>query len=250
MIAPFVLLILALTFYFGYLISRSQDTIKMVRYETWHDVEAAPGPHSNYVLGHPLLNQTFHQNKATELHGSWVDGATRYFPEDAYEEMESAAGDRSSGAATLVDALLYRDGAEDNHRYSRGTRERFGVKHDYAFDEWDRMRRMNDSATQDNPESEAITRSHVRIGSDWAYSNHYSTSYPDWSRNGWGATGHHHLRAVRDGFFSSFDSQFDGIDGSNSLEYGSGPAEHPGGNLAGEVRKLYLRTPGYRGPRL
>ena len=239
LIIPLIAMLLAMLFYFGHLVVRAQDTSVMTRYETWRQVARGPAPGANHVLGHPQLNDAFHRDKATSI----SHGADNFFPEEPYEEMLDVAGETSPDAQTFTEAYLYRPNEE--HRNSRGRQDIFGVKHDSGYVDWQRLSSVADRDI-DNPEQRPITRRHVRIGTDWTYTNNWRASADEW---GGGGASYNHLRATRDAFYLEFDRFLDAVDGSRDPEYGDGESEVPGNSLAGEVRQLYLRAPGYRGPK-
>ncbi len=240
LIIPLVMIILALLFYMGRLVVRVHHASVMARYETWRQVAQGPGPSSNDPLGHPQLNEAFFGGNASTIRHAVDDGA---FPEEPYQDLITAASTQSSDARTLADALVYHSGG--NMRNSHGHREGFHVMHDNTIDTWDRLIAVTGSDVE-NPERSPLTRRHVRIGTDWPYTNDWRASDTQW-RDTWGVDPHP-LRARRDAFWLPWDLALDGVDGASHLEYYNSRSEVPGESLAGLVRGLYLYAPEYRGP--
>jgi hypothetical protein len=178
------------------------------------------------------------------------EGTTNYFPLDPYNEFISAANGMSSDAGALADALIYR--ADGAHRYSRGRQKVFGAQ--FRWTAWFFRSaqvtmgagKNNEAGEKHNPGEDFMKRHFLRIGTDWPYQNKWQASHGHYKSGGGGDS--RHLRALRDTFYLEFDQSFDAIDGGENAEYNGAPSEHPGGNLAGLIRKLYLRAPGYRGP--
>lgn len=232
LVLPLVFLFLGLTYYFGLGFTRAQRTTVMTQYEVWRQVGQGSGPTSQWQIGHPQLNQTFHDGNATSINHR---GTGSVFPEDVLEQFVSQPDTRD--AQDLAASIIYRPpgGVSDNqHRYSHGHREGFSVNHPPP-------------ATLFQGLHGPIRRTHVRIGNEWKFSLTPTASAGDWS-----GSGNHtaHLRGIRDAFLSDFDGRLDSIDGRNDPEYddySQGP-EHVGSNFAAEVRRVYLRSPGYSGP--
>ena len=239
LVLPFLVVVLMLVIYFGDLVVKAQRTEVMTRYEAWRHVQNAPGPSSSPPHGHTLLNQTFQNEKADEIHNPVSDG---FFPEDAYEELISSTAEYDAPAGDYADALIYRPG--QNHRFSRGRREVFTTQYNDLVDRWERASKTD----TENPSQSPIRRAHVRIGTSWSFSNDWRAGAPDYPDVGGGDP--HHLRALRDVFFTHFDADLDAIDLSEHPEYSDDPGgpDNPGDSLAGTIRDVYLSRIGYRGP--
>ena len=244
LIVPLIVLILALTMYVGYVVVRKERGSMLARYETWRDVAQAPGPGSSVDTGNLELNKAFYNNKADTLTQRTDDD---FFPEDPYDQLRQAAATQSGDTVSFTDAYIYRPGGD--YRLSRGRRESFGMLWQNTSDMWDRISKIAPTTTG-NPESDPLIRGFVRIGNEWRYTNDWHASADTWADTAGGAPGAHHLRALRDAFLSSFDSNLDSLDGSSSAEYDDHPMpQNPNTTtLAGTVRSLYLTAPGYRGP--
>lgn len=241
LVLPLMVLVLALLFYFGHLLVQAQHTSVMTRYETWRQVQDAPGPRADEALNHPQLNQAFHRDEADRLHHARGDD---YFPQQPYDEMIEAADELTDDAGELTDAMIHRTNGE--HRFSRGRRNAFTVQFDAQADRWDRLSRGRFG----NPSDAPFLRTHVRIGTNWLYTNDWRAGGPNWPDVGGGSP--HHFRAARDVFFDDFDAALDAVDLSTDPEYGDEPSgpDVPGDTLAGFVRGMYLNSPDYRGPRV
>lgn len=249
MVAPVILLILVLMFYFGALLPRTQRASMMARYETWRATETnAPGPAADFGGGaspHDSLNDAFFEGYASGIQIPLNDS---YFPDDAAESFLVAADSMASGAGRLADAWLRLPGG--TRRLAPGRRMRFEVLHSSDLMLWDRL--AGNNADNGNPERTPLVRTHVRIAGDWSYSEDWRAG----ASTNWPALGDrhpHHLRALRDVFLEDFDSVLDRIDGDTSPEYvaePSGAQAWTDQSLAGLIRGLYLRAHPYRGPQI
>jgi len=240
LVMPLIVVIIVLLFYMGRLMIEAQKATVMVRYEVWRDVDQAPRPGSDEANNHPQLNQVFYDNRAQDITHVGHNGA---FPEDPYDQMQDAGDRISPDAGVLANTWMFTP--DQTHRNPRGRREAFGVLGK------DRQRARWEGATSiarrdiRNPEEAMIRRRHLRIADAWSFTNNWRASDDQWENVG--GNGRGHLRAVRDAFFMPFDQQLDAIDGTAERECCGGP-EHPGDSLAGLLRRLYVQSPGYRGP--
>lgn len=229
LVTPFLLVILALTFFFGRLVIRSQHAQVMARYETWRQVTDGPGPASNDTDSHAQLNSTFFGGKADSLAHSISDSR---FTEEPYELFVQAARLESADAGEFANAYVYEpDG--DSPRLSHGHREGFSVSY------------VTDVPILEDMEG-PTTRHFARIGNEWHYVNNWEAGPDEWRG---GTPTPHHLRALRDVFYADFDEQLDAIDGDSDPEYNSDDTQRATNQmLASFIRTLYLSNPSYRGP--
>lgn len=254
LVLPLLVVIFALLLYFGRLMVRVERASQMARYETWRNVQQAPGPYvadpgqgvNDTGSNQPLMNQTFFGGKAT-----WVRRGLNGtgFPNDPYDQMIQAAGKVGPDAQVATQALMYRP--DGDLRYSSGRTEGFSVFYQNTLDAWNRINAISRVENPVNPETEdtPLKRRHQRIGTDWSFTNSWKANDPLWPSNLGGGDANH-PRGVRDAFFTDFDTQLDALDGPGNPEYGNGggPEQPTGDTLAGLVRNMYLATPGYRGP--
>jgi hypothetical protein len=248
MVAPILLLVLVLLFYFGALMPRTQRASMMARYETWRDAEVdAPGPASGVPGDHAQLNETFFEGYARSIEIPLNDG---YFPDDAPDTFVALADDAPGGAGRLADAWVRLPGGSP--RQTPGRRELFEVLHGADLAMWDRLiGEGGDDIDTVNPERTPLVRAHVRIAGDWSYTEDWRAAADGWPRLG--DTHPHHLRALRDAFLEDFDRELDEIDGDTAPEYAaepSGAEVWTDRSLAGLIRGLYLRAHPYIGPRI
>jgi len=227
LVAPFLLVILALTFFFGRLVIRSQHAQVMARYETWRDVTDAPGPGSQEPGAHSQLNDAFFGSNADSVTHAVND---RRFSDRPYEVFVSA--NPPGDARDFAQAYVYEpDG--DTPRLSHGHREGFSVTYT-----------TNVPLLRDI--EGPIRRRHARIGHEWHYVNDWTAGPDEWRG---GTPTPHHLRALRDVFYEDFDDRLDAIDGNSDPEYRSDDTQRATDEvLASFIRTLYLHNPPYRGP--
>jgi len=224
LVTPLLLVILALTFYFGRLVIRNQHAQVMARYETWRQVTDAPGP-----TGHGQLNSAFFASNAESV-GDHIND--NQFTEEPYELFVTAARLESAAAGDFASAYVYEpDG--DTPRLSHGRREGFTVTY------------TTDVPLLEDMEG-PIRRHHARIGHEWHYVNDWTAGPNEWRG---GTPTPHHLRALRDVFYQQFDDQLDAIDGDSNPEYSTDATQRAtDAVLASFIRTLYLSNPPYRGP--
>jgi hypothetical protein len=249
LITPLVVVILALLFYMGGLMDRAERMTQVPRYEVWRHIEQGTGPAADDNLGHPQLNQAFFSNKATAINHRFSE-TDSYFPDEPYTELIQDAG-CTSDASAFINAFVYRPGNGSDYRLDTGLRNTFAVYHADASTQWTRASSLSRTAPQNPEETTPLQRQHVRIGTDWSYTNDWRASSPLWQDTRGTEIGIGHLRANRDAFYLSYDSSLDAIDGNNLPEYSdqpSGPQNVDMDSLAGLVRSMYLLAPGYRGP--
>jgi len=229
LVTPFLLVILALTFYFGRLVVRNQHAQVMARYETWRQVTDAPGPSSQEPGSHSQLNSAFFGSSAASVTHALDD---RRFSEEPYELFVEAARLESADAGDFAEAYVYEPDGE-TPRLSHGHREGFAVT--YTTD----VPLLRD---MEGP----IRRHHARIGHEWHYVNDWTAGPDEWRG---GTPTPHHLRALRDVFYADFDERLDAIDGATDPEYSTDDTQRAtDAVLAGFIRSLYLHDPRYRGP--
>ncbi|MDX1564346.1 MAG: hypothetical protein R3236_03020 [Phycisphaeraceae bacterium] len=265
-----ILFILVLLYIFASISVRVQHTSVMTRYEVWRSADQAPGPRqTSFRLHNPQLDSAFYSGSADRVRGFHVDGGdddggdfrieddvtegnSSYFPEEPYNQMLSASSQMSQDAGALADAYVYRPDGE--FRYSRGRQKVFGAGFEWTARYWTSIQNLWPDRSkseaerwEENPGNKYMKRHFMRIGTDWPYTNRWQASHGHYRGGGADVQ---HLRSLRDAFYLEFDQTFDAIDGDTRFEYDGSPSQTPGDNLAGLVRKLYLRAPRYRGPDL
>ena len=210
LVLPFLMLILAMVFYFGRGVVRIQRTQSMGRYEVWRSTARAPGPRYSEPGGPhgPLLNDTFFAGNAKSIGRShWHD----WFPDDAAHELEDEAQNFSSDTGELVE--------ESHEAFPNGRTLRLSTKHDESVPLWKQFNR-------------SIQHRHTRLDHEWKFANNWSGSGPNARQSGGGTW---MLPEVRDVFMMDLDEPLEQL-------------QNGGNYLAGNIRGIYTRRPHYRGP--
>jgi hypothetical protein len=242
LVAPFLLLFLALVLFFGRMMVQAQHTQVAARYETWREMTGAPGPapddnvnpeHRNWQI-----NDLFFARKASTLNDFVSNGA---FPSlqapgtSTHERVVGAAIEESDEAAAFASALMYEpQGDPLRPRFSHGRQVGFSARRDVFVPAL-------------RPYVGGIRRVEGRIGSAWPFTGDWRAGPDLWQSSGRIAP--HHARALRDEHLADFDARLDSVDGNATPEYPGDDTERTRTQaLAGFIRSLYLHDPGYRGP--
>ena len=219
---PFLLLVLSLLFFLGRGMVRLQRAWVMDRYEAWREVARSWGPASNDPLGSPQLNDTFFAGRATAISQS-TDG---WFPDNARDELESAAGAFSGDTQSLV--------REAHDAFADGRSVRLTTQHSESMTLWKQF-------------DHTYAHRHSRIEHEWKFMNRWIGAGASQERprgedddgivHGAGSDGPWMLPETRDVFMLDIDEPL------RNLQEG-------GNYLAGSVRAIYTARPAYRGPRV
>ncbi len=235
LILPMIMLVLALLFFFGKVMVRTQQAQVMSRYEVWRDVANAPGPSSGSDANqHPQLNNTFFDGQAASLqwyhHGGW-------YPREVRMELVELAAQYSSEAEETAQSLMFVPFAE-GARQPHGHHEGFIVDYDTGVPLWRTL-------------SSEFRRQFWMMNNDWRHTIDWRASADQWI-NGVSINVRYRIgRSMRDVYFSEFDEELDNIDGDYDPEYADypeGPQQYSNNILAGFIRSFYLSDPSYRGP--
>jgi hypothetical protein len=133
LVAPVLLLVLVLLFYFGALMPRTERALMMARYETWRAAEAnAPGPAGDPTSGHAHLNEAFFEGYARSLA---IESDVSFFPDEAPETFVAAAADFSGAAGRLAEARVWLPSGAARQRLGRY--DRYEVLHSVDQGLWD-----------------------------------------------------------------------------------------------------------------
>lgn len=255
LVLPLILIILALLFYLGRMETRVQRTQVMVRYEAWRAAAGAPGPYRDQPRGNPTLDRTFHSGAASSVDGAaWdSDNFETGGSLNAFEEFVAGGEQYSEYAGALNEAYAWVPGrVGSDARGSNSVNRAFNVSHADAVGDWARIAGAwsnENNMARTNPGEQAIHRRHYRTAGDWSHTENWRASAHRWQRVG-GIGELNTLRAIRDTFYPDFDGSLDGVDGQTNAEYSGRNVQVPGGNLAGQIREMYLQPVGYRGPDL
>ena len=239
LVLPLLVFVLAMMVFFGRGMVRAQHARVMDRYATWRAVYGAPGPQWMIETGTQPYNQTFYGSKASEL----VRFLGDELPRDAEEELTAVVQQQSADAGTLLSKMY--------EVMPGGLTTGFRTSH------------TNTVAIYEKFEG-PVQHRHTRAGNDWKFTNSLrdfeGTSWKDFYNdpmaarpfppddavmgqwqpwpsygNWWpGGLPVSLLLATREGLFDDLDTALENI-------------ESNGNPLAGELRQLFVREPGYRG---
>ena len=216
LVLPFLMLILAMVFYFGRGMVRVQRTQSMGRYEVWRSTARAPGPHYSEPSGiphGPLLNDTFFAGNAESItdHHWHQHHWHAWFPDDVYDKLEDEAQGVASDTGELVEEAL--------DAFPTGRTIRLSAQHEESVPLWKQF-------------NKSIRHRHTRIDHEWKFANNWTGSGPNARYRGGGTW---MMPEVRDVFMMDLDEPLEQL--------------QDGGNyMAGNIRGIYTRRPHYRGP--
>jgi hypothetical protein len=239
LVLPLILFVLAMMIFFGRGMVRVQHALVMDRYATWRAVYNAPGPRWQLQPGTTAYNQAFFAGNAAEI-SRWLDDE---FPKDAEEEVIVQMSQAGPDAEALI--------LEVYNVLPGGLTTGFSTTHTNTVPIYDRF---------DGP----VRHRHTRAGNDWKFTNSFrdieGRSWRDfrndprpprdfpptdaamgqwqpWLSHGvwWpGGLPVSLLLALREGLYDDLDSALERIQNNDNP-------------LAGELRELFVREPGYGG---
>lgn len=212
LVAPLVLVILALLFFLGRSMTRLQRTSMVDRYEAWRQVDDAPGPRA--IRDDPTnaqLNATFFGGKASRLEVNTEEG----FPAAPQAWLIDAAQRSSADTGDYVRRML--------DVLPSGQRVIVEAEHEAA-------------TPVDRYLAGPIRHGHLRLDGPWLFASGLNRNGPGGS---WqpGPPLITPSPIIRDQFLRSLD------DAASRLE-------SQGNTLASLLRSLYLEPPRYAGPQL
>ena len=175
LVLPFVLLILALLFFFGMSFSRVERGAVLDRYEAWRHVARAPGPSAGGDNAH--LNSLAYGGNAASLD---ID-RTRHFPSDATDPWLAAAANATWDAGPLAEGMV--------DTLPTGVRVRQGVKHDSSVPVYQQLMGK-------------VRHQHVRLDGDWRFVNGIQFKDGRWQP---GQPHVNPLATLRDQYFLDFE---------------------------------------------
>lgn len=243
LVAPFLLLFLALVIFFGRMMVQTQRAQVAARYETWRQVVGAPGPspsdpHEVDEIRNWQINDLFFAERADAVNHFVANGAFPSLQAGGVTTPARVVGfayDVSDPAGTLAEALMYQPQSNPLlPRFPSGREEGFTARHDVG-------------ARAMQPFVGPVRRTHALVGHEWHFTHDWRAGADLWTASSRIAP--HHPRALRDVFLPQFDADLDAIDGNAQPEYPSDSTERTRTQaLAGFIRSLYLQDPGYGGP--
>ncbi len=239
LVLPLIVFVLAMMLFFGRGMVRAQHALVMDRYATWRSVYDGPGPQWMIVPGTQAYNETFFGGKASQI-TRWLDDE---FPKDAEDEIIAVVSEAGPEAADLVNTVY--------EMLPGGQTTGFATEH-------------TNTVAIYKPFEGAIRHRHTRAGNDWKFTNSFrdvegrrwrdfrndprpAREFPPddavmgqwqpWPSHGnwWpGGLPVSILMAMREGLYDDLDQALENIQNNDNP-------------LAGELRELFVREPGYRG---
>ncbi|MAE62267.1 MAG: hypothetical protein CMJ49_13040 [Planctomycetaceae bacterium] len=233
LVLPLLVLIMALVWFFGQALARSQRNIVMTRYETWRSADRAPGP-SGDALDQAELNDTFFNAGAETIDVRVADG---WFADAPYRWWVLGT-ETEGGGAVEGDGLLMIEA----HLYvpSGGYRFPHGVRRGYATGF------VGASSFARRLETPIAAVSH-RLAMDWRHTIDWRAGEPTWTLDVPVAFRANNMQAARDAFWMAFDGTLLDAQGEDGLD---AQGEDGDNRMIQHVRDLYSTVPKYRGPRV
>ncbi len=175
LVLPFVLVVLALLFFFGMSFSRVERGAVMDRYEAWRHVARAPGPAAGG--DDAVLNSLAYGGNAATLDIT----RTRDFPPDATELWHEAAANANADAGPLVQGML--------DQLPTGVRVTQHVKHASTVPLYQKL-------------MGTVHHQHTRLDGDWRFVNGITKKDGKWQP----APPHvHNVAVLRDQYLLDFE---------------------------------------------
>lgn len=219
---------------------RVQHALVMDRYATWRTVYGSPGPRWQLEPGTQAYNETFFGGKAAQITRWLGDEIPKDAEEDLLAIVTEAGGDDAEALVTKVYEVL-----------PGGQTTGFDTTHDNTVPIYKMF---------DGP----VRHRHTRAGNDWKFTNSFKDvegqrwedfrndprvprefppadavmgPWQPWVSHGnwWpGGLPVSILMAIREGLFDDLDQALENIQNNDNP-------------LAGQMRELFVREPGYRG---